>query len=288
MRWCQCDHEDEWSRQLTQTAGSTERGVPEPDADEGLATGEVGGAEALRLALAEGRRIEAPGLLNFRDLGGYPASGGVVRWRALFRSDALHRLDASGLAVLASLDLRTVVDLRTHAEAEIAPSAIDGIAARTAHISILGGDLQSLPLELDAIYRHMVEERGASIAAAIRALCAGQAFPALVHCSAGKDRTGIVIAMVLAVLGVPDEVIAADYSLSGTYLDGGQVPVIGQLQAATGLSAKETQELLGSPPQLILGALDRARALGGTVDGYLLGHGVSPSDLTSLRAALVG
>jgi protein-tyrosine phosphatase len=282
----------DWSGRLTQTAGSTERGAAEAGADEELgadeqqAAGEVG-AEALRLVLADGRRIDAPGVLNMRDLGGYPASGGVVRWRALFRSDAPHRLDAAGLAALAALDLRTVVDLRTHAEVEIAPSPLHVLAARVAHISILGGDLQSLPLELGAIYRHVVEKCGASIAAAIRVLCAGQPFPALVHCSAGKDRTGIVIAMILSVLGVPDEIIAADYALSGTYLDGGQVPVIGQLQAATGLGAKETEELLGSPPQLILGALARARALGGTVDGYLVGHGVGPAHLTALRAALI-
>src|SRR5271166_2653874 len=74
------------------------------------------------LVLADGRRLELEGVFNFRDVGGYPAAGGrTTRWRTLLRSDALHRLDPAGSAVLAGLGLRTVLDLRTQAEAEIAP-----------------------------------------------------------------------------------------------------------------------------------------------------------------------
>lgn len=240
------------------------------------------------LALAEGRRIVLPGLFNLRDLGGYPTHGGALPWRTLFRSDALHQLDADGIATLASLSLRTVIDLRTHIEAEIAPSPLDDIGARSAHISILGGDLPSLPLELDAIYRHVVDECGGAIAHAVKLLCDERAFPALVHCSAGKDRTGIVVAMVLAVLGVPDDLIAADYSLSASYLDLEHTAAIGQLQAGTGLGERLTSGLLGSPPDLIRGVLARARTIGGSVDGYLLAHGLQDADLAALRSALAG
>jgi protein-tyrosine phosphatase len=237
---------------------------------------------------AAGRRIELPGLYNLRDLGGYPTAGGVLPWRTLLRSDALHQLDAAGVAGLLALGLRTIVDLRTHVEAEIAPTPEDLLAARHAHVSLLGGDLQALPLELDAIYEFVVAECGAAIADAIRPLCAEDAFPALVHCSAGKDRTGIVIAMVLAVLGVPDYVIAADYALSGGYLDPGRTAAIGQLQAGTGLGDQLTGELLTSPPGLIRDVLDAARAMHGSVAGYLLAHGLRPADLAALRAALRG
>jgi protein-tyrosine phosphatase len=240
------------------------------------------------LVLAQGRRLELEGVFNLRDVGGYPATGGrTTRWRTLLRSDALHRLDPAGSAVLAGLGLRTVLDLRTQAEAEIAPSALDGLSELRTHISLLAGDLQALPLELDAIYRYMINQCGDTIGEAIKALAEGGAFPALVHCSAGKDRTGIVVALILAVLGVPDDVIAADYELSASYLDAERTPAIGQLQASTGLGADLTKPLLSSPAALILDVLAWVREAGGSVDGYLLDRGLSAADLDRLRAALV-
>jgi protein-tyrosine phosphatase len=241
------------------------------------------------------RRIALPGVLNLRDVGGYPvAGGGSVRWRTLFRSDALHRLDAAGAAALAGLGLRTVLDLRTQAEVERAPSPVRG---RVTHLPLLA-DLEAPPvrvmpespgggLDLSTIYRYFVDECGDRIAAAIGELTTADAFPALVHCSAGKDRTGVVIALILAVLGVPDEVIAADYALSATYLDPELTPAIGQLQASTGLGDELTSALLTSPPELILWALDRVAAAAGSAEGYLRAHGLTGDALSGLRAALI-
>jgi protein-tyrosine phosphatase len=231
------------------------------------------------------RRIDLAGVLNFRDVGGYPvAGGGSVRWRTLFRSDALHPLDSAGLAAVTGLGLRTVVDLRTQIELEHAPSPVSG---RATHVSMLTGDFQGVPLELDGLYRYFVDECGGQIAAAIGEIGGDDALPALVHCSAGKDRTGVVIALILAVLGVPDELIAADYALSALYLDPDRTPAIGQLSASTGLGEEVTRALLSSPPALILEVLDRVRAVTGSVDGYLLAHGLTDSGLARLRAALI-
>lgn len=243
---------------------------------------------AQELALAQGRRIIVPGLFNLRELGGYPATAGDLPWHRLYRSDALHQLDAGGIAVLSELGLRTIVDLRTPIEAEMAPSPLDQLDVRHTHVSILGGDLEGLPLQLDAVYAHVVHKCGDAIADAIRPLCAAEAFPALVHCSAGKDRTGIVVAMVLAVLGVPDEFIVADYALSASYLDPRQTAAIGQLRANTGLGDNLTEELIRSPPQLIMDVLASARTTHGSVDGYLLAHGLREADLAALRAGLAG
>jgi protein-tyrosine phosphatase len=111
--------------------------------------------------------------------------------------------------------------------------------------------------------------------------------PALVHCAAGKDRTGIVIALMLAVLGVPDELIGADYSLSSVYLGLDSTAVIGRLKA-TGPGDNVTAELLSSPAGLILNVLAWARSAGGgSVSGYLTAHGVDAPDLAALRSALV-
>ncbi len=241
------------------------------------------------LVLADGRHMPLTGLYNLREVGGYPAAdGGTVRWGTLFRSDALHRLDESGTAAIAALGLRTIVDLRTQMEVDVAPSALAGVTAATTHISLLTGDLQALPLELDAVYRYIIDACGKTVGEAIKLLCGPDAFPALVHCSAGKDRTGIVIALILAVLGVPDEVIAADYGLSGGYLDQENTAVIGQVKASTGLGESLTNELLASPPALIARVLANVRASWGSVDEYLLDHGLTAADLASLRAALVG
>jgi len=231
------------------------------------------------------RRVELPGVLNLREVGGYPvAGGGSVRWRTLFRSDALHGLDAAGAAALAGLGIKTVVDLRTQAEVDMAPSPVAG---RVTHLPLIE-DLQALPApELAAVYRYVIDERGDAIAAAIGELTSDDAFPALVHCTAGKDRTGMVVALILAVLGVPDEVIAADYALSAIYLDPEQTPAIGQLQASTGLGDELTRSLLASPPELILWVLDRVRAAAGSAEGYLRAYGMTGEALTSLRSALI-
>jgi protein-tyrosine phosphatase len=238
------------------------------------------------IALVSGRHIPVPGTYNLRDLGGYPTlAGGRVRWRTLFRSDGLHRLDAGGRAALAGLGLRTIVDLRADVEVDQAPSAVAGLAARTVRMPIVR-DLTVLPTELGAIYQYMIDERGAVIGAVIKELCAPGALPALVHCSAGKDRTGIVIALALAALGVPDELIGADYSLSAAYLDPDITAAIGRLRAS-GLADQVTSELLASPPALILDVLARARSIGGgSVGGYLMVHGVSAAELAALRSTL--
>ncbi|HSR83308.1 MAG TPA: tyrosine-protein phosphatase, partial [Streptosporangiaceae bacterium] len=168
-----------------------------------------------------------------------------------------------------------------------APSALEGLADQRTHISLLTGDLAALPLELDAIYRFMIDECGATIGAAIKVLAEAGAMPALVHCSAGKDRTGVVVALILALLGVPDEVIAADYELSAANLDTENTPAIAQLQASTGLGADLTRALLSSPASLILDVLAWTREASGSVDGYLLARGLSEADLDRLRVALL-
>lgn len=255
---------------MARTAGRTEREIQD-------------------IALAEGRHLRVDGTRNLRDVGGYPTrSGGRVAWRTLFRSGSLQRLDWKGRAGLAGLDLRTIVDLRADIEVERAPSAVAGLPARIVRAPIVR-DPSTLPplVDLGAEYRYMIDECGDSIGAAIRELCAPSAFPALVHCAAGEDRTGIVIALVLAVLGVPDELIGADYSLSSMCLEPDSTAVIGKPKAI-GLGDNVTAELLSSPAGLILNVLAWAKtAGGGSVGGYLTEHGLSAANLAALRSALV-
>jgi protein-tyrosine phosphatase len=240
------------------------------------------------------RRLRLPGTMNLRDVGGYPAAGrggagaGTVRWRTLLRSDALHRLDDSGRAALAGLGLRTVVDLRTGSEVSAAPSAVDGTGARTFHVPLFDAEaIGRLPPELAAIYRHMIDDCGAAIAGAIGRLCGDGALPGLVHCTAGKDRTGLVVALVLEVIGVPDEIIAADYAMSEAYLDTRPGSAISRIRAISGVGRWLDLGALGASPQVIHDALARIRARSGTVADYLIGNGLTERDLGNLRAALV-
>jgi len=234
------------------------------------------------------RRITLAGTQNLRDLGGYPAAGGTVRWRTLLRSDALHRLDDTGRAALAGLGLRTVIDLRTDQEVETAPSALDGTGARTFHIPLFSdGAISRLPPERAAIYRYMIDDCGAAIAEAIGRLCAGDALPGLIHCTAGKDRTGLVAALVLDVIGVPDEFIAADYAMSAAYLDPAAARAIRRVRAASGVGRWLDLGALGASPEVITTALARVRGQTGSVAGYLMRHGLTEPELDRRRAALV-
>jgi Tyrosine phosphatase family len=103
---------------LTQIAGDARATGDELATGDAGARGEAwvaGGNQARvrELLAADGRRIDLPGLYNLRDVGGYPAAGGPIPWRTLLRSDALHHLDETGVTILASLGLRTIIDLRT-------------------------------------------------------------------------------------------------------------------------------------------------------------------------------
>jgi hypothetical protein len=237
----------------------------------------------------EDRRIDLPGTQNLRDLGGYPAAGGgTVRWRTLLRSDALHRLDDAGRAALARLGLRTVIDLRTDQEVQAAPSALDGTGARTFHVPLFTDEaIRRLPPERAAIYRYMIDDCGAAIAEAIGRLGAGGALPGLIHCTAGKDRTGLVAALVLDVIGVPGEFIAADYAMSAAYLDPAAAQAVRRVRAASGVGRWLDLGALGASPQVITTALARVRGQAGGAAGYLMQHGLTRPQLDRLRRALV-
>jgi protein-tyrosine phosphatase len=245
--------------------------------------------ETSGLAGAHDRRIAVTGTANLRDVGGYPAAGGgTVRWRTLLRSDALNHLGAPGRAQLGSLGLRTVVDLRTNGEVAAAPCVLDGHVVRACHVPLFSeAAIGRLPPELSAVYAHMIDRCGRAIARAIGQLCGDGALPGLIHCTAGKDRTGLVVALILEVIGVPDDVIAADYAMSSSHIDPGMAGDIQRIRAVSGTGRWIDLGALGSPPEVIYSALARVRQRSGSVPGYLLDNGLTRRDLEFLRTALV-
>lgn len=154
------------------------------------------------------REIQLNGCFNFRDLGGLPTDSGTsIREHTLFRSDALGRLDRSDQRVLADVGLKTVIDLRTSKEVEQHglcawhEQSPDTHALPLVAWESLPTKSQSegwcTPAPLIDAYHQMLEEGREAFAAVLAVLAGGAALPAVVHCTSGRDRTAIVIAVLL-------------------------------------------------------------------------------------------
>jgi protein-tyrosine phosphatase len=237
------------------------------------------------------RRIPLRNCANLRDVGGYPAADGrTTRWRTLLRSGSLHFAAEDAARTLDEYGVRTVLDLRTWEEADRAPSPLLARGTVTHRLSLISEGARGLDPRLDAVYRYLIDERGDAIGQVISMLAAPDALPALVHCSAGKDRTGIVVGLVLSAVGVPDEIVAEDYALSAVYLGPRTPQIISQVRASVGLDDGADQDygdLLDSPAALFRQVLDWARAGGGgSVAGYLSAHGVTEDELAALQKNL--
>ena len=161
---------------------------------------------------------------NFRDLGGYPTNDGRhTRWRTLFRADGLYRLTPDDANIVMNLGVRTVVDLRTNNEVrERGTFPVKDHDVAYHHLPIIDatwGETQTPEFndEVEFLvwaYREMLAEAAPRFADAINLLSQQTVLPAVFHCAAGKDRTGILAALVLGVLGVDESIIAADYGLT--------------------------------------------------------------------------
>ncbi len=213
------------------------------------------------IAVDQQRRLILEGAYNVRDIGGYvTVDERRTRWHTLLRGDSLHRLSAADQAALLAYGVCTSIDLRGPAETRVEPSVFRASEAVTYHhmplLSDPGGDSarNSLPALTD-IYHHILDTAQERLAQLLRTLAQPGALPALVHCTAGKDRTGLVVALLLGMAGVPAPTIAADYALSDTYLGPGFRAEARKRALAAGLDWNAYQQLLICPPELMLDAL---------------------------------
>lgn len=250
---------------------------------------------------ASKRVVHLEGGTNFRDVGGYRTlGGGQVRWRRVYRSGALHRLTEADLATLDGLGLRTVYDLRADEERRVNPSilpaevAIDrlpigGAAAKTRELTDLlsEGRMAELPDDfLERIYESMAEAAAPMFGRLLGGLAEPGGTPALIHCTAGKDRTGMCIALLLSALGVSESDILDDYELSALYFT---APMIARMQSKDdGIDIGRYQPVLGAPRKAMASLLRRLTDRHGSVESYLEQEGsVTPEILQALRAQLV-
>ena len=245
----------------------------------------------MRVDIASPARVlPFSGISNFRDLGGYVGlEGTTVRWRRLFRSDSLHRLAAADLDRFAGLGVRAVIDLRRPYEIrrdgrvpeEACPNYHHIHPEHTDWAGIDFADGQSSARWLADRYLDMAREGSAGLVAVIGVIA--ESAPVVVHCLAGKDRTGVVCALTLALLGVADEDIAADYALTQLALPGmtrwlTQTVPEGHILPAPCLEAP------AEAMHLFLGGI---RERYGSVEGYLVAAGLEDTQVAALRGHLL-
>lgn len=225
-------------------------------------------------------------LYNFRDLGGYPTiDGRTVTWGRVYRSDNLGRLCPADHDSFTALGIRTVIDLR-HPD-ELADDGrlpeLPGIDFRHLHLVYPTWEAYDEFAHIDeraaylaARYLEMAHSGVEAIAGSLRLIADQDAAPLVFHCLAGKDRTGIVAAVTLALLGVDDETVAEDYALSEES--------VAAYRASRNL---EPYALHSVPAAAMLAFLAGLRAEHGSVEGYARWLGLTDDELTALRAHLL-
>ena len=240
----------------------------------------------------DGRQLTWDACYNVRDLGGLPTrTGGTTRMRSIVRADNLSRLSVRGRAALIDCGIRTVIDVRDPRELakDVDPYQPGAVA---------DGELlyRNVPLiseaEWEAIKDPAVLRQGYvvtldlskhNIAAVLRAIASAPEGGVVFHCHAGKERTGVIALLLLALAAVPDELNAADYVMSDRYLE----PLYRQW-AEKALDAEQRARIMrgnSSQPDEVLEPLARIAELGG-IEAYLADTGLSVGEIASLSARL--
>jgi protein-tyrosine phosphatase len=228
------------------------------------------------------RRLALEGAWNFRDLGGYVGAGGrPVRWRRLFRADGLDRLTAADIEQVAALGLRTVIDLRTGDEVSKGRLSTDAGDVNWHHLPML----DVLPPREDYNgwvgpeyvadqYLAMLQSAEDSVSSFLGLLADPGSYPLVYHCFAGKDRTGVLTALILGLLGVEDHEIISDYALSKLAME--QLLEWLRQEYATNVADIESSAaaIVAAEPETMAMFLSRFRDAYGSFDAYAasVGH----------------
>jgi protein-tyrosine phosphatase len=231
-----------------------------------------------------------PGLYNLRTTGSWETAGGTIKPGRLFRSDSPAKLDLTGATLLGSLGIDLIIDLRSTKEVESASYKFDGIDRAGIPLELLN-PTTALTTEqtLAALYERVIDQYGPMIVNALRTIARHDRGAVLVHCTAGKDRTGIVVALALLAVGTPREDVIRDYAATHANLKGAWTDMIlNSLLIDIPSLPENTMEIVNGSPAAILDALvDRLESEHSGVIGYLRSHGFDDEDLAALHARLV-
>ncbi len=253
---------------------------------------------------------DAPeGAVNFRDLGGWPTEdGGRVRTGLIYRSGELEGLSATGWAQLAALGVGEVWDLRAGREPRPGSpgAAAAGLAVHrvpmwdtgepgtTLSDRVVDGEDAGPGVVADygrakvASYVRMVDAFAPCLGAVAAGLGRAGEVPSLFHCAAGKDRTGLVAAVVLRAVGAGEDVVMEDYLLSRARLPSSRVERYLPRVRALGGDEAEFARVHAAHPPALAAALRHIEDRWGSVDGYLTGPaGLDAGTIATLREVLV-
>ena len=244
------------------------------------------------------RDVVLDAVFNLRDLGGYPtADGRRTRWRRLYRGAGLHRLADDDVDVVRGLELRTVIDLRTAEElASLGGYPVAELPAAFHHLPMIQGLWDHAVVDPEAPpeaflvprYLEMLDVGRDTIAGSVRLLATPGALPAAFYCAAGKDRTGVLAALLLDAVGVRPEAVVEDYRLSKERV----ALIVARARAKEHGEARSAMlghpdAVMDSPPEAMRLLLAAIREHHGSTRGYLLQAGVRSDELEALAVALL-
>jgi protein-tyrosine phosphatase len=240
------------------------------------------------------RLIALEGAHNVRDLGGYrTANGGLTRWRSILRGDALHRLSGADIDTLLDNGLTTVIDLRNAHEIAAEANPFVGHAEVRYHNTPLFSALAPVEMMANAgvsfdmgdRYCQAIDDCQPAIAEVLKTIADAPEGAVLFHCSAGKDRTGVISALLLANAGVDETTIIEDYALTAT-ISGPLIAGLRDRALGRGTPAALVDIVLASEPRSMRQALDHIGKNYGSVRDYLVYLGFDEPAMERLRSRL--
>jgi protein-tyrosine phosphatase len=230
--------------------------------------------------------LDVDGVNNVRDVGGIPTARGRIRSGVLLRSGQLSNATTAGVSAIRNT-VRHIVDLRDGEEVAAEPTEIEG--PDTTHLPLFLGSVRSFfenDTSLDDLYLHLLEESGERLVDAIRIIAAGQ--PTLVHCTVGKDRTGVTVALALSAVGADREAVIADYALTESQLPAQRSQRIAEYRRAQHPEALHAVALATqSPAPVMRRLLEQIDERWGSAAEYLRANGMTDDELAALERALV-
>ena len=244
------------------------------------------------------RDLDWDGCLNVRDLGGHRTTdGGETRFGEIVRADSIRQLSDTGWRAAVDYGVRTVVDLRMDAELEADPPA--ELPVDVLHLPFFYEDEEAFA-EVEAasasaadtasatreVYLVFLERFRANVAAAFAAVARAPDGTVVVHCMGGKDRTGLLVALLLRVAGVDDAQVAADYSVSEERLRPRHEAWLAE--AGTDAERERVRRIAATPAESMLGVLTELERRYGSVEDYLRAGGLGDEELELVRKRLRG
>lgn len=238
------------------------------------------------------QKLELEGAYNFRDLGGTPAGAGrKISDRRIYRADALNALTEADIAVLRERQLGHVIDLREDRERAGHPDATERLGIRHTHIPIFQNELFAedgrMTQHTDEQYANLMGRYSGQVASAAASVIRSE-HPVVVHCTAGKDRTGIVVGVLLRILGTPLDHIQQDYALSRILLlsDPRFWSRVASDYTAAGISTAALEESkMPQPSTLVSDVLQGLEVKFGTIEDFLASHGIAPKEMEAFVSA---